>query len=93
MKEVIVDLKVKGILTRAFNPQTGHLEDANLISPVPLASSRPIATTILSPPSTQSYIKNEENEFSREKPRYCSYCGSTLKPDSTKYCEFCGQAL
>ena len=93
VKKVIVDLKFRGILTSSFNPQTGHLENANLVSPVPLASPRPIAATILSPLSAQSYVKNEEREFSREKPKYCTYCGSTLRPGATKYCEFCGQAL
>lgn len=93
VKEVVVDLKYRGILTSSFNPQTGHLKNANLVLPVSLASPRPIAATILSQPSIQNYAEYEEREFPSEKPRYCTYCGSALKPGATKYCEFCGQAL
>ena len=93
VKEIVVDLKYRGILKKSFNTQTGHMENAQLVSPVATASPIPIAATTLSQPSIQSYAEHEEIEFPTEKPRYCSYCGTALNPDVSKYCEFCGQAL
>ena len=90
VKKVIVDLKMRGILQNSFNTQTGHMENVHL---KPSTSSELLAATIISKPSIQSYRIHEEIEFPKEKPKYCSYCGTVLNQGVSKYCEFCGQAI
>ena len=93
VKEVVVDLKFRGILQNSFNPQTGHMENVHLVSSVRKPSPIPIAVTTLSQSLIHSHAGHEEIEFPRKIPRYCEYCGTELNPGVSKYCENCGQAI
>ncbi|MHA2127644.1 MAG: hypothetical protein ACW99E_20275 [Promethearchaeota archaeon] len=93
VKEVVVDLKLRGILRSSFNTHTGHMENVHLVSSIPRTSSRHKTTETFSQPTIQNYAKHEELEFTEEVARFCSYCGTKLNPGVSKYCEFCGQAI